>query len=91
MRGGKRGARTGVQLPSRYDGGNPAVNFWLAILLRAKADFYKCHCAREMVRAFVKHRGTTLQHFMNPKRRGRGVDSLEEAWWVCKYIKGESE
>ncbi len=33
-----KGSKNKAQLPSRYEGGTPAVNFWLAILLKAKKD-----------------------------------------------------
>ncbi len=81
------GIKNSVKLPSRYEIGNSAVNFWLAILGQAKKDFHNWHYAKEMVKAFVKHRGTTPQHFLNPKRRGRrNIDPLEEAWWVVEYV-----
>lgn len=83
------GSKNTVQLPARYEGGFGAVNFWMSILLRAKLDYPKWHYAKEMVNSFVKHQDTTLQHFLNPERRGKNIDSLEEAWWICEYVKGQ--
>ena len=87
--GRKTGSKNAKAMPARYEGGFGAVNFWLSILLRAKLDFHKWHDAKKMVNAYVKYSGITLQHFLYPKRRGKHIDALEEAWWVCEFVKGE--
>ena len=39
-----------------------------------------------MAESFAEHKGVTLDEFI--ALDGMNVDSLEEAWWVCEYIKG---
>ena len=86
-RGRKLGSKNARPMPARYEGGFGPVNFWLAILLRAKIDFQKWHYAKELVKAFVEWRGMPLEDFL--ETRGMNVDGLEEAWWVCEFVKEE--
>ncbi len=70
----RKGMETGVKLPSSYDGGNPAVNFWLAILNKAKVD---------NAPMWQDFQGTELY-----KEGSSGIpDSLEVAWWVSRYVR----
>lgn len=69
--GRKKGSRNKVPLPSNYDGGEGAVNFYLAILSKAKQD------DAQMWQAF---QGTGLYQGINK-------DPLQVAWWVCEYLK----
>ena len=88
-RGRKLGSKNARPMPARYEGGFGPVNFWLAILLRAMIDFNKWHYSKKMVNAYVQYSGVTLPHFLYPKRRGKHIDALEEAWWVCEFVKEE--
>ena len=73
----KKGQKTGAKLPSSYDVGNPAVNFYLAILSNAKEEH------APMWKDFKK---TELY-----KQGQRGVpDGLETAWWVALYLKSNT-
>ena len=58
-------------------GGDGAINFWLAILGKAKSDT-QYHYARIMREKFE-----ASEYYSN------NVDSLSTAWWVCEYVKGE--
>ncbi len=64
-----------AQLPSSYDGGYPAVNFFLAILNRSKED--KSQMWQDFQKTELYGQGL------------KGVpDSLQVAWWVSNYIGG---
>ena len=69
----KKGSKNSVSLPSGYGLGIPAVNFYLAILNKAKQD---------EAQMWIDFKGTPLY-----ERGLLGVpDSLEVAWWVSRYI-----
>lgn len=70
------GSKNTVKLPTRYERGYPAVNFWLAILGQAYKDT-KWHYAREMRADFEK---TGLY------RQRNAPDILGTAWWVVQYV-----
>ncbi len=58
------------------------IDFWLAILWMAGRDADKgWHYATEMCR-------DAQLAGIYPKRN---VNALEEAWWICEYLKGVME
>ena len=77
---GKRGFKTGKQLPSSYDMGNPYVNLCLAVLSRAKADYDN----------FIFRKNEMWHNFQKTElyKRGRNVDPIEVAVWVSDFIGG---
>ena len=81
--------KTGVKLPSSYDGGFPAVNFFLAILARAIADADMFPQAKIMVEAFAEYKGITLKEFLAHKIKY--TDPIQDAWWISEYIKRASD
>ena len=69
------GSKNSVKLPSRYDTGDGAMNFWLAILGQAKKDT-GWHYAKIMWSDFKK-----TEYY------GRNApDVLGTAWWVVEYV-----
>lgn len=77
MAGRRTGSKNKVRLPSSYDVGTPAVNFYLAILRQAKAD----EDINWETGMWVDFQKTELY------KRGRNVDPVEVAEWVSEYIK----
>ncbi len=69
-RGRAKGSKNQMQLPSSYAVGEGAVNFYLAILARARAD------NADMWVDFKK----------SEFYEGQNKDALQIAWWVCQYI-----
>ena len=70
-----KGSVNMVKLPSSYDTGCPAVNFWLAILGQARKDI-NWHYAKIM-----------WADFKEAEYYGRkSPDILGTAWWVVEYV-----
>ena len=71
----RKGVKTGAKLPSSYDTGEPAVNFYLAILAKAK---------RDKAQMWLDYKRTELYQ---PHRRNISAEAeLETAWWVSNYL-----
>ena len=71
------GTKNSVKLPSRYEIGNGAVNFWLAILGQAYKD-KGWHYAKIMRADFQR---TELYRMGK-----RSPDILGTVWWVVEYV-----
>ena len=69
------GSPNTVKLPSNYDKGDGAVNFWLAILGQARKDD-RWHYAKIM-----------WADFEETEYYGRkSPDILGTCWWVVEYV-----
>lgn len=75
MRGRAKGSKNQMYMPSSYEIGIPAVNFFLAILNTAKKD---------KAQMWLDFQGTELYKI----GLGGSVDGFGVAEWVSKYIGG---
>ena len=71
-----KGSKNKVKLPTSYEMGCPAINFYLGILRQAKAD---------NAQMWVDFQKTELY---TAGIKGK-IDALETAWWICKYLEGK--
>ena len=69
-----KGIKNTVSYPRTFKG-DPVIDFWLAILWKAKVDVNWYH-ARLMWGEFL-----ASEHY-----RDR-VDALATCWWICEYVQ----